>query len=43
MIPYLATLLDITKNNNAIPSDWKKAIVFPVYKEGNRSVVGNHI
>jgi hypothetical protein len=23
MIPYLARLLDITMNNNAIPSDWK--------------------
>jgi len=29
MIPYLARLLDITMNNNAIPGDWKKAIVFP--------------
>jgi len=25
MIPYLARLLDITKNNNAIPGDWKKS------------------
>ena len=32
MIPYLARLLDITMSNNAIPGDWKKAIVFPIYK-----------
>ena len=30
MIPYLARLLDITMNNNAIPGDWKDAIVFPI-------------
>ena len=42
MIPYLARLLDITMNNNAIPRDWKKAIVVPIYKGGDRSVVGNY-
>jgi len=35
-------LPDITTNNNAIPGDWKKAIVFPIYKGGDRSVVGNY-
>jgi hypothetical protein len=42
MIPHLARLLDITMNNNAIPGDWKKAIVFPIYKGGDRSVAGNY-
>ena len=42
MIPYLTRLLDITMNNNAIPDDWKKAIVVPIYKGGDRSVVGNY-
>jgi len=32
MIPYLARLLDIRLNNKAIPGDWKKAIVIPIYK-----------
>jgi hypothetical protein len=32
MIPYLAQLLDITINNATIPSDWKRAIVVPIYK-----------
>ncbi len=41
MIPYLARLLDITMNNNVIPGDWGKAIVVPIYKGGDRSVVGN--
>ena len=41
MIPYLAKLLDITMNNNAIPGDWIKAIVVPIYK-GDRLVVGNY-
>jgi hypothetical protein len=41
MIPYLARLLDVTINNATIPSDWKKAIVFPIYKGGNRSQVSN--
>ena len=41
MIPYLARLLDIAMNNNAITSDWKKAIVDRIYKGGDRSVVGN--
>jgi len=43
MIPHLARLLDITKNNNAIQGDWKKAIAFPIYKRGDRSVAGNYI
>jgi hypothetical protein len=42
MIPYLARLLDITINNATIPSDWKKAIVFPIYKRDNRSLTSNH-
>jgi hypothetical protein len=42
MIPYLMRLLDITMDNNAIPCDWKKAIVVPIYKGGDRLVVGNY-
>jgi hypothetical protein len=42
MIPYLARLLDITINNAILPSDWKKAIVVPVYKGGDRSLVSNY-
>jgi hypothetical protein len=42
MIPYLARLLEITMNKNAIPGDWKKAIVVPIFKGGDRSVVGNY-
>jgi hypothetical protein len=42
MIPYLATLLDVTINNSAIPGDWKKVIVVPIYKEGDQSLVGNY-
>jgi hypothetical protein len=35
-------LLDITTNNGTIPRDWKKAIVVPVHKGGDRSVVKNY-
>jgi hypothetical protein len=42
MIPYLARLLDITMNNNAIPGDWKKAVVVSIYKGGDRSEVCNY-
>jgi hypothetical protein len=42
MIPYLARLLDVTVNNAACPSDWKKAIVVPIYKGGDRSLVSNY-
>jgi hypothetical protein len=41
MIPYLARLLDITVNNATIPSDWKRGIVIPVYKGGDRAVITN--
>jgi hypothetical protein len=41
MIPYLARLLDIKTNSANIASDWKGAIVVPIYKEGDRSVVTN--
>jgi hypothetical protein len=42
MIPYLARLLDITMNNRSIPADWEKAIVVPIYKGGDLSVIGNY-
>ena len=42
MIPYLARLLHITINNGTIPRDWKKAIVFPIHKGGDSSVVKNY-
>jgi hypothetical protein len=42
MIPYLARLLDITISNGTIPRDWEKAIVVPIHKEGNRSIVKNY-
>jgi hypothetical protein len=32
MITYIAKLLDITLNNNATPGDYKKVIVFSIYK-----------
>jgi hypothetical protein len=42
MIPYLARLLDIRINNGTIARDWKKVIVVPIHKGGDRSVVKNH-
>jgi sarcosine oxidase/L-pipecolate oxidase len=42
MISYLARLLDITINNGTIPREWKKSIVFPIHKGGDRSVVKNY-
>ena len=42
MIPYLVRLLDVTINSGTIPRDWKKAIVFPIHKGGDRSVVKNY-
>ena len=32
MIPYLARLIDITMNSGALPGDWKRATVIPIYK-----------
>ena len=40
MIPYLALLLEITTNNGTITMDWKNAIVVPIHKGGDRSLVG---
>ena len=40
--PEMARLLDITVNNGTIPRDWKKAIVVPIHKGGDRSVVKNY-
>ena len=42
MIPYLARLLEITINNGTIAVDWKKAIVVPIHKGGDRSLVHNY-
>jgi hypothetical protein len=42
IIPYLARFLDIRVKNNIIPGDRKSGIVIPIYKVGDRSVVGNY-
>ena len=42
MIPYLARLLDITLNKGTLPADWKRGMVFPVHKRGDRSLVTNY-
>jgi len=42
MIPFLARFLDIRLKNNATPNDGKIAIIAPIYKGGDRSVVGNY-
>jgi hypothetical protein len=42
MISYLARFLDVSINNGTILGDWKKAIVFPIYKGGDHSVVQNY-
>jgi len=42
MTPFLARLLGISLNNATNPRDWKKAIVVPIYKEGDRSAVTNY-
>jgi hypothetical protein len=41
MIPYLARLLDII-NNATIPSECIKAIVFPICKGDDRSLVADY-
>jgi len=36
MIPHLARLLDIRMDNNVNPGYWKKPVVVPIYKGGDR-------
>jgi hypothetical protein len=38
----MAQLLDIMINNAIIPSDWKKAMVVPIHKGGDSSIVKNY-
>ena len=42
MIPYLARLMDIKMNNGTLPGDWKRAMVIPIHKGGERSLVTNY-
>jgi len=42
MIPYLARLLGIILNNGTLSADWKRAVVFPVHKGCDRSLVTNY-
>ena len=42
MIPYLARSLDITMNSGNLTADWKGAILVPVHKGGDRSLVTNY-
>jgi hypothetical protein len=41
-MPYLARLLNITMNNGTLPADWKRAVVVPVHKGCDRSLVTNY-
>jgi hypothetical protein len=43
MIPYLARLLDMTISNGTLPADWKRAIVVPIHKGSDRSLITNYI
>ena len=36
---FLARLMELSLNNVNFPSVWKKAIVVPIYKGGDRSAV----
>ena len=42
MIPYLGRLLEITMNNGTLPGDWRRAMVVPVHKGVDRSLVSNY-
>ena len=42
MNPYVARLLDITLNNGTLPADWRRAVVVPVHKGGDRLLVTNY-
>jgi len=42
VVPYLARLFDISIKDGTIPGDWKKALMFPIYKGGDRTVVQNY-
>jgi len=41
-IPYLARLLDMKINNCVLPADWKRALVIPIHKGSDRSLVTNY-
>jgi len=41
MISYLARLLDMTMNNGTLLGDWRRAMVFPIHKGCDRSLVTN--
>lgn len=42
MISYLARLLGVTVNKASIPSNWKRAIVVPIYIGDDRSLVTDY-
>jgi hypothetical protein len=42
MIIYIARIFAVKIYNATIPSDWKKDIVVPIYKEGNHSLISNY-
>ena len=41
-IPYLARLLDLTVINGTLPADWKRTMVVPVNKGGDRALITNY-
>jgi len=42
LIPYLLRLFDIKMHNGTLSADWKRAVVFPILKGGDRSLVTNY-
>jgi hypothetical protein len=42
IVPYLRTMFNVSINNGKLPADWKKALVIPIHKSGNKSEVNNY-
>jgi hypothetical protein len=42
IVPYLRTMFNVSINNGKLPVDWKKALVIPIHKSGNKSEVNNY-
>jgi len=42
LIPFLARLFDIKMHNGTLSADWKRAVVFPIHKGGDRSLFTNY-
>ncbi len=42
ILPYLIRLFNVSINNAWVPEDWKLALIVPIFKSDNKTILSNY-